>query len=351
MSNRSGADRLFVVCANKLDELRRGDGPPRVMDNVTATGVFFGIIQAASDQDPAVSRLLHRLADHLEELGLPRTAYPRLPALTDSTEDLATQADELTMFVRRLSHSLKNARPDSDLPGKALGYLERIDRQGTPLREQYRAKVKVSALRELQDGMMSFDTIGEAERLLEAMIDRIEREAESGGADQVETCGPQLAATIARPPTPDELLTNLGREQLLAMAEMLRVARCPDRNCDNKGTTVRMAERSTPECCGQFHDNGECCGNAVAGVEAEPEPEPCQWCDEREAMIARHEAHRGTMSLGKARARIKVSGLRQAAVFLMLCDNIKSGEDAVSLLKLEADRVERRTGIGGADGE
>ncbi|EBP1504068.1 ead/Ea22-like family protein, partial [Salmonella enterica] len=35
------------------------------------------------------------------------------------------QTDELVMWVKRLSHSLRNARPDSKLHGAAMDYLSR----------------------------------------------------------------------------------------------------------------------------------------------------------------------------------------------------------------------------------
>ncbi|WP_232471742.1 hypothetical protein [Salmonella enterica] len=35
------------------------------------------------------------------------------------------QTDELVMWVKRLSHSLRNARPDSELHGAAMDYLSR----------------------------------------------------------------------------------------------------------------------------------------------------------------------------------------------------------------------------------
>jgi len=83
---------------------------------------------------------------------------------------------------------------------------------------------------------------------------------------------------------------DLAAERERELVGLLRIARCPDRNCDNEGTTVRMVERTAPECCGHFNDDGSCCGDATAGVEAEPEPEPCQWCHARGAMIATHES-------------------------------------------------------------
>lgn len=33
--------------------------------------------------------------------------------------------DELTMWVKRLAHSLRNAKPDSNLPDEAVAYLSR----------------------------------------------------------------------------------------------------------------------------------------------------------------------------------------------------------------------------------
>jgi hypothetical protein len=43
--------------------------------------------------------------------------------------------DDLAALVGRLAWSLKNAKPDSDLPAQALDYLKRMRVQGSPLRE------------------------------------------------------------------------------------------------------------------------------------------------------------------------------------------------------------------------
>jgi signal transduction histidine kinase len=48
---------------------------------------------------------------------------------------LEQEADDLAALVRRLVHSLRKAAPDNELSEKALDYLMRHGRQGTPLRE------------------------------------------------------------------------------------------------------------------------------------------------------------------------------------------------------------------------
>lgn len=45
------------------------------------------------------------------------------------------RVDELAAIVRRLAHSLKNAKPDSDLPTRAMDYLKKNGIQGSPLRD------------------------------------------------------------------------------------------------------------------------------------------------------------------------------------------------------------------------
>lgn len=42
--------------------------------------------------------------------------------------------DDLSMLIRQLAHSLKKARPDSELPDRAVDYLARHGLQGSPLR-------------------------------------------------------------------------------------------------------------------------------------------------------------------------------------------------------------------------
>ncbi|GHC72961.1 hypothetical protein GCM10007320_09210 [Pseudorhodoferax aquiterrae] len=44
------------------------------------------------------------------------------------------RVDDLAHTVRRLAHSLRQAAPSNDLPGKALDYLKRHGLQGSPLR-------------------------------------------------------------------------------------------------------------------------------------------------------------------------------------------------------------------------
>jgi hypothetical protein len=60
-------------------------------------------------------------------------------------------------------------------------------------------------------------------------------------------------------------LTNRELLALVECAEALKSARCPNSNCDNKGTIMQ-----------RVHDWFE--------------PAPCQWCDERDAALAKLEA-------------------------------------------------------------
>lgn len=46
----------------------------------------------------------------------------------------AAVVDDLADLVRRLAHSLRRAKPDNDLPEKALDYLRRMGLQRSPLR-------------------------------------------------------------------------------------------------------------------------------------------------------------------------------------------------------------------------
>lgn len=80
-----------------------------------------------------------------------------------------------------------------------------------------------------------------------------------------------------------------GRESnrlLQKSKELLRIARCPDPNCDNKGTTIKTVARTTIGCCGNFLPSGECCGNGVPEPEEDIEPSPCQWCHERDEILS-----------------------------------------------------------------
>lgn len=55
--------------------------------------------------------------------------------VAEETAELRAQLDEMAMLIRRLVHSLRIAKPDSELPAQALDYLSRKGLQGTPLRE------------------------------------------------------------------------------------------------------------------------------------------------------------------------------------------------------------------------
>lgn len=52
---------------------------------------------------------------------------------TKTTEPPAT-VDDLAMLVRQLVHSLRKAKPDSDLARRAADYLKRKGLQGSPFR-------------------------------------------------------------------------------------------------------------------------------------------------------------------------------------------------------------------------
>lgn len=54
--------------------------------------------------------------------------------LDGATDNLKKHVDELTMLVRRLSHSLKSASANSELPAQAMDYLHRNGLQGSVLR-------------------------------------------------------------------------------------------------------------------------------------------------------------------------------------------------------------------------
>lgn len=67
---------------------------------------------------------------------------------------------------------------------------------------------------------------------------------------------------------------------------LLKVARCPDPNCDNKGCTIEHVKATEHACCGQFTETGECCGNSFPVPVEDIGPAPCQWCHERDAALA-----------------------------------------------------------------
>ncbi|EHI8279832.1 hypothetical protein J9X17_002172 [Salmonella enterica] len=43
----------------------------------------------------------------------------------EQLEEAKKQVEELTMWIKRLAHSLRNARPNSKLHGAAMNYLSR----------------------------------------------------------------------------------------------------------------------------------------------------------------------------------------------------------------------------------
>jgi len=72
------------------------------------------------------------------------------------------------------------------------------------------------------------------------------------------------------------------------LRDLLRAAACPDRNCDGKGTTFTIEVHA--ECC-QRGENG-CDTRGCSGPFPMPErvPEPCRWCNERDAILSAPEA-------------------------------------------------------------
>lgn len=72
------------------------------------------------------------------------------------------------------------------------------------------------------------------------------------------------------------------------MLEMLRVARCP--TCDGSGGIIVMRESIEAGCCNHPLPSGECCGNPVPVPVPVEDYEQCQFCAERDALIAKIES-------------------------------------------------------------
>lgn len=68
---------------------------------------------------------------------------------------------------------------------------------------------------------------------------------------------------------------------------LLKVASCPDPNCDGEGASAQQVTEQEPRCCGHFLGSGECCGEAIAAPVAALEQVQCQWCYERDALLRR----------------------------------------------------------------
>ena len=64
---------------------------------------------------------------------------------------------------------------------------------------------------------------------------------------------------------------------------LVTVARCP--NCEGKGYTIGYDIEAV--CCGEPLGTGECCGNAIP--EQVQVPEQCQWCAEKDELIAKYD--------------------------------------------------------------
>lgn len=85
---------------------------------------------ASMDSSPAaevVSKYGDPEAFGTRELVL-RTDIQKIPYGTKfytATPVPSAAVDELTMWVKRLAHSLKSASPDSNLPGEVMAYLSR----------------------------------------------------------------------------------------------------------------------------------------------------------------------------------------------------------------------------------
>ena len=81
----------------------------------------------------------------------------------------------------------------------------------------------------------------------------------------------------------EKQITQLKKEKE-EMVSMLKHAKCPDIDCDNKGTTTDVEQTITPECCGNFDQYGGCCNSPVPKQEFQQVAAPCQFCYERDRL-------------------------------------------------------------------
>ncbi|ECU8764120.1 hypothetical protein JIK65_004201 [Salmonella enterica] len=59
------------------------------------------------------------------EHSMPESALTQRDDMRQVREQLKEAEEELTMWIKRLTHSLRNARPNSKLHGAAMNYLSR----------------------------------------------------------------------------------------------------------------------------------------------------------------------------------------------------------------------------------
>lgn len=68
------------------------------------------------------------------------------------------------------------------------------------------------------------------------------------------------------------------------MYSFIKSMPCPQ--CDGSGVVEVESTGTEAGCCGSPHPNGECCGNAVPVPVQMLEQEQCQFCAERDALLA-----------------------------------------------------------------
>ncbi|EDS4241521.1 TPA: hypothetical protein ACIVLM_002966 [Salmonella enterica subsp. enterica serovar Birkenhead] len=85
-----------------------------------------GCVMAFSDGGGEYSDV-HTIIQSAEH-SMPESALTQRDAMRqvrEQLEEAEKQVEELTMWIKRLAHSLRNARPNSKLHGAAMNYLSR----------------------------------------------------------------------------------------------------------------------------------------------------------------------------------------------------------------------------------
>ncbi|EBO9637365.1 ead/Ea22-like family protein [Salmonella enterica] len=68
---------------------------------------------------------LQREKDAIEAVALALALRDDMRQAREQLEEAEKQVEEFTMWIKRLAHSLRNAKPDSKLHGAAMDYLSR----------------------------------------------------------------------------------------------------------------------------------------------------------------------------------------------------------------------------------
>lgn len=112
----------------------------QTLDQMVRAAAKAGVLLSISTDHQ--SRAIEMLSNQLRLIELSAIAErDKLKAENEALRNTSACVDDLSALVRQLVQRLRKAAPDSDLPAKALDYLQRKGLQGSPMRSIVEARL------------------------------------------------------------------------------------------------------------------------------------------------------------------------------------------------------------------